>query len=222
MLLSEQNSHTNSSKKTIRKVKLERTFRQRSNLYHNYYKRSGHYSFIGKNLLRVIVVISLFSLGAWAVTNYIVDLNTVMAYLTGNAPNWVIVSTLYISESTIGLAPPDLYIFWAKTLQSPYMMVLWLALASYIGGVTAYFIGNQLFKLPKIKHWVNVKFDEQFKIFKKYSGLFIIISALAPLPFSWVSIVSGVVKYPIGWYLLFALSRIVRFFVYAYFFFRVV
>lgn len=204
-----------------RKNKTARTLWERSYLYHYYYKRTGRYTFIGKNLFRVILVIAVFALAVWFITNYVIDINEVMGYITENFPSWIIVGTLYLSESVLGFAPPDLYILWAQSLASPYLMVFYLSLASYFGGITSYALGTQLYRLPSVRKWVNGKFDEQFKTFKKFGGLLIIISALAPLPFSWVSIVSGVVRYPFTTYLLFALSRILRFFLYAYVFFSV-
>lgn len=215
------NSEAPQNGKQIKNAKTQRTLWQRSYLYHYYYKKTGRYGFIGKNLFRVIMVLTLFAIGVWLITNYVVDLDQVMTYITNNFSVWVILATLYLSESFIGLAPPDFYIIWAQSLANPYLMVFYLSLASYFGGVTAYIIGTQMYRVPQIQNWVNIKFAEQFKTFKKFGSLLIIISALAPLPFSWVSVVSGVVRYPFKTYLLMGLSRIIRFFIYAYVFFSV-
>ena len=200
----------------------ERTFKENTFRYHNYFKRTGRYRFVGKNLLRLFGIIAAFGLGAWIVTEYIIDLDTVMEFIFQNLPHWVIVLTLFLSESVIGVLPPDLYIFWAKTLPEPYLMVFILSMASYLGGCLSYWVGRFLNKVPRIRKWVHVKFEEQFKTFRKYGGLFIFISALTPLPFAWVSVVSGVVRYPFWMYLLMALSRIIRFFGYAYVFYLIV
>lgn len=216
-------SHTDqpSSLEGKKRLKSGRTIAKKSAIYHYHYKKTGRYGFIGKNLIRVIAVIVLFAVAVWFTTNYVIDLKELTGYVTSNFPTWLIITTLFASESFIGLAPPDVFIIWAGHLPSPYLMVLYLSLASYLGGVVAYFIGQQLYRVPTVKKWVNVKFEKQFKTFKKFSGLLIIVSALAPLPFSWVSVVSGVVKYPLSTFLLLALSRIARFFLYAYIFFSV-
>ncbi len=210
------------SAKGTKKPKSERTIAKKSAIYHYHYKKTGHYSFIGKNLLRVIAVLAIFGVAIWYTTNHIIDLEEVTNYITSTYPSWLIVTILFASESFIGLAPPDVFIVWAGHLPSPYLMVFYLSLASYFGGVVAYFIGQQLYRMPTVKDWVNIKFEKQFKTFKKFSGLLIIVSALAPLPFSWVSVVSGVVKYPLNTFLLLALSRIIRFFLYASIFFKVI
>ncbi len=172
-------------------------------------------------MLRVIAIIVLFTLAVWFTTNYIIDLKEVTNYITSTFPTWIIIAILFASESFIGLAPPDMFIIWAGHMPSPYLLVFYLSLASYLGGVVAYLIGTQLYRVPIVHKWVDVKFEKQFKTFKKFSGLLIIVSALAPLPFSWVSVVSGVVRYPFKTFLLLALSRILRFFLYAFAFFAV-
>ncbi|MEQ9262262.1 MAG: VTT domain-containing protein [Owenweeksia sp.] len=215
-----EQDHTSGSEDN-KPVKPERTFVENTFRYHYYFKRTGRYRFVGKNLLRVLLVIVAFAVGAWLVTTYVIDLDTVMSFIFNRFSKWTVVTTLFISESVIGLLPPDLYIFWAKTLPNPYLMVLILALASYLGGIISYLVGNQLYKLPRVKQWVHIRFAEQFTTFRKYGGLLIFISAMAPLPFSWVSVVSGVVKYPFTKYLIIALSRILRFFLYAFVFYQV-
>lgn len=135
-------------------------------------------------------------------------------------PNWLIVGTLFISECFTGILPPDMYILWAKSLSYPYFMVFILALSSYIGGMVSWYTGTQLHRLKKVKQWVDIKFAEQFETFKKYGGLVIFISALTPLPFSPVSVVAGMVGYPFRLYWIVALSRFLRFFLYAYVFYQ--
>ncbi|HBF21620.1 MAG TPA: hypothetical protein DDW81_16090 [Cryomorphaceae bacterium] len=217
--MAEDRSTPQSNKKKAGKP--DRSFMEHTYRYHYYFKRTGRYRFVGKNLLRVFGVIAAFAAGAWFVTTYLIDLDTVMNFIFNRFPKWVVVGTLLLSESVIGLLPPDLYIFWAKTLPNPYAMVLVLSLVSYAGGVISYFVGTQLYKIPRVKQWVHVRFAEQFLAFRKYGGLLIFISAMAPLPFSWVSVVSGVVKYPLLKFLLIALSRLLRFFLYAFVFYQV-
>ncbi len=135
-------------------------------------------------------------------------------------PNWLIVGTLFLSECFTGILPPDMYIIWAKSLPHPYFMVFILALSSYVGGIISWFIGTQLHRLKRVKQWVHIRFSEQFKTFKKYGGLVIFISALTPLPFSPVSVVAGMVEYPFRLYWLVALSRFLRFFLYAFVFYQ--
>jgi membrane protein YqaA with SNARE-associated domain len=51
--------------------------------------------------------------------------------------------------------------------------------------------------------------------FNKWGGLLIIIAALFPLPWGVTCSVAGLMKYPRKKFLLYALTRIVRFYIYA-------
>lgn len=194
---------------------------EQSYRYHNYFKRTGRYSFIGKNLLRLLLVLGSFALVVWLTTTYLIDIDRMEELIFSHLPNWLIITTLFLSECFTGILPPDMFILWAKTFEHPYLIVLILASSSYIGGIVSWSIGMQLHRLGRVKQWVHIKFAEQFKTFKKYGGLVIFISALTPLPFSPVSVVAGMVQYPFRSYLLVALSRFVRFFLYAYVFYQV-
>ncbi len=190
------------------------TFLGKTWIYHRVFRLSGHYRFIGKNLLNLLLVIAIFTGIIWLI-NYLVDLKSMMNYVSSRYPTWIVVMTLFISESFTGILPLDFYIVWSTTLENPYLMLFILAASSYTGGIISWIIGTQLHKLPRVQNWIHVKFAERFLTFKKYGGLLIFISAMAPLPFSPISVVAGAVHYPFIRYLLIALSRFLRFFLYA-------
>jgi membrane protein DedA with SNARE-associated domain len=50
---------------------------------------------------------------------------------------------------------------------------------------------------------------------EKWGGLVIIMAALFPLPFAMISTIAGIVKYPFKTYLLYGLTRYIRFYLYA-------
>jgi membrane protein YqaA with SNARE-associated domain len=205
------------------KVRPERSLRETGKLYHNFLKRTGRYSFIGKNLVRLILVLGGFGVAAWLLSAYVLDVDALTTYISNNFPVWMIVGTLFLSESLLGLMPPDAFIVWVNESFSPaWPMILLLATASYAGGVISWFIGKWLYRFPRVKEWVHIKFSSQFLLFRKYGGLLIFIAAMTPLPFSPVSIVAGVVNYRFARYLIMALSRFLRFFLYAYIFDQVV
>ena len=199
----------------------EISFTRKSYRYHNYFKRTGRYKFVGKNLLRLLLVITAFAVAVWLFTTYVLDLSQLEEMIFSRLPNWLIFLTLFLSECFTGILPPDMFILWAKTFEHPYLIVFVLALSSYIGGIVSWFIGTQIHRLKKVKLWVDFKFSEQVKLFKRYGGLVIFISALTPLPFSPVSVVAGMVDYPFRLYWIVALSRFLRFFLYAYVFYQI-
>ncbi len=195
----------------------DKDFLKRSNLTHEYYKRKGGYRFLGRNFLKLLIFLALAAAGLYAFSEYVLDINSVTDYIFKRFEPWFIVLTLFISESFTGILPPDLYILWAAdaALLDPWILVFLLATVSYLGGVISYAYGTQLIKIRWVHRYVNEKFAEQFEQIRRFGGLLIFIAAITPLPFSPISMVAGVVKFPFRKYLFVALSRFVRFFLYA-------
>jgi membrane protein DedA with SNARE-associated domain len=193
----------------------DKDFFKRSNLTHEYYKRKGGYTFLGRNFVKLLIFLGIGAAGLYAFSTWVLDINSVTERIFEQFNTWLIVGTLLLSESFTGILPPDLYIIWAKSWDYPYLMVFILASVSYLGGVISYAYGTQLVKFKSIDRFVHVKFAEQFMQIRRFGGLLIFIAAMAPLPFSPISVVAGVVQFPFRKYLWVALSRYVRFFLYA-------
>ncbi len=195
--------------------KNKRDLGERSRLYHHYYKRTGGYTFLGKNLIKLLLVLGILGAVLYVLTSYVIDLNTIMCDWFTRLPEALIVGTLFLSETFLGLLPPDMYIIWAKSLPNTYIMVFILALSSYIGGLISYGYGSLLYKIPTIEYWVEDKFSKQFTQVRKFGGLLVFLAAMAPLPFSPVSVVAGMVRFPFRLFWTIALARFARFFLYA-------
>lgn len=131
-------------------------------------------------------------------------------------------SVFFLSETVLGLIPPDLFIIWAKQFTSPYAVVALLAGLSYGGGLLAYFMGVKLLKINRLSHVVNVKFAKQFTMLRSWGGLIIIVAALLPLPYSTMCLGAGMMKYSFKSLMLLGMFRIVRFFAYALVLYQVV
>jgi membrane protein YqaA with SNARE-associated domain len=96
--------------------------------------------------------------------------------------------------------------------ETPLMMLALLGCISYLGGVISYHIGVWLSGRPKIKAYTEKKLVNYIKFVKKWGGAFIVIAALFPFsPFSMVVIALSLLKYPYKWFLILALTRLVRF-----------
>jgi len=132
-----------------------------------------------------------------------------------------------ISESFLGLIPPDFFIVWTKQLGSeigvnPWLLTFVLASLSYLGGMISYFIGMRLIHIPKIHDWAIEKYGELFQNLKKWGGFFVVISALLPIPFSIVLMVCGITGYPFKWAAYLSIFRFFRFGLYALFLFTLI
>jgi len=147
--------------------------------------------------------------------------NAMLDSLVTNYSSKVIFSFFLLSETILGLVPPEIFIAWASKFGNPWLYLFILASLSYLGGVIAYFIGNRLFLIPAVKNHIENKIAIHIKNLKKWGGLFVFIGAMLPLPHSIVSLACGMVKYDFKNYLFWALFRYVRFIIYALIIFQI-
>jgi len=195
--------------------------RERFRLYHRFLKFKGIYGLAWRSALRLVIIASIIAVILILAQLFINNLyGKIDIFLkTWNTPTTLI--SFYISETLLGLIPPDFFIVWAGNTSHPIFMLNVLAITSYIGGVGSFFIGRWIRHFPKINRWLEKKFAEHFTQIKKYGAFLIVFSALFPLPFSTVSMVAGMVNYPTKPFLLFGLSRLFRFYLYALVLFHV-
>ncbi|MFN4298481.1 MAG: YqaA family protein [Thermaurantimonas sp.] len=191
-------------------------------LLHYVNKKKGFYTFLSQNIWKLIITIAIFMAIFWVLTHFVFDFNHFVCTHLNQYPAWLIMGILFLSECFTGILSPDVFIVWAKSFEHPYRIVFILASLSYIGGVISYSYGRLLYNIPMVKYWIDEKFQQQFRLLKKFGGVLIVISALAPLPFSPTSVVTGAVRYPFKSYLLLATTRYLRFYGYAWFLFLVV
>jgi membrane protein YqaA with SNARE-associated domain len=131
----------------------------------------------------------------------------------------LIYMTFFVSEVVVGIIPPEFFMLWALHNHSftQYMaIVTLLATLSYMAGVIAYMAGRYLSSY-KIFRYLRRRFLKKLeRLFYQYGMPLIIVSALTPLPFSGTSLLVGSSRYPLNKYLLYSLSRYLRFVLYAY------
>ncbi len=204
--------------KTINNKK-KRTFKKNLELYHNYYKRTGLYKFLGINFLKLILILASI-IALILLLDYFIDFKArqdeMQHFVERHNPLFVF-SFFLGTESLMGLIPPDIFIVWAKARfpENAYFIVGILGTLSYIGGINAYFLGILVRRFPKVEKYVQKKYEKNFELIKKWGGIVIIMAALFPLPFAMISTVAGIVKYPFKPFLLYGLTRYIRFFLYA-------
>ncbi len=183
---------------------------KRGHIYHVYHRRNGTYRFVIENSLKLLLTIAIIVGVVYLINEYVLDLSVITTYITEHYNKPTVLAIFYLSEATLGLLAPELYIGWIQSLDYKWIWLALIALISYAGGVTAYFLGTKLHKLPRIHTWVDIKFAQQFHQIKKFGGLLIVIAALTPLPYSPICIISGVIDYPFKRFLILVMSRFVR------------
>ena len=187
----------------------------RLNKYHVFYKRKGVYSYFFKNLVKVLIGMGLLLLILFMFQYFVPDFNAQLeAMLTHFKPLSILI-VFFLSESILGLIPPDIFIIWAQNFSFPYAMVGLLAFISYLGGAVSYLIGTYIGRIPAVEIWLNKKFESSFDQIKKWGGILIVFAALFPLPFSPVCMAAGTIRFPLATFFILGTFRFVRFFLYA-------
>jgi len=185
-------------------------------------REKGVYGYMWKTALKIILIYLAVMIPAVLIGKYLLDFDTVFKFITNRFHDWSILIVFLLSESFLGMIPPDLFLIWSAKFASPLLMATILGVLSYIGGAFSYLIGYLLTKRKRIKVYSERVLYNYIGMVRKWGGAFIIISALFPFsPFSMVVISVSLFKYPFRLYLLFGLSRIVRFIVQGIFYMHV-
>jgi membrane protein YqaA with SNARE-associated domain len=182
---------------------------------------------LASNLLKLVLAIAILIGALFLMESYVISIKEIFSLLVLNVSTGLVFAVFVISESFLGLLPPDLFILWSKELSSllhwnPWWLLGLLALLSYIGGMISYFLGMRIIHIPSIHNWSFKKYGALFANLKKWGGFFVVVSALLPVPFAVVMLICGATKYPLKWAAFLALFRFVRFFGYALFLFELV
>ena len=184
-------------------------------VYYIYYRRTGLYRFLIINFIKLIIVFAAIFVGFYMLEKYIIDIKDILPAVFEKMPQLWVYLSFYVSESIIGLIPPDFLILWAEGFNNSFLVLLILALISYLGGITAYFLGILLLKVDFLKEYIEKRYKKQGILIKKWGGALIIIAALFPLPWGVICTLSGLVKFPVRTFLIFALVRLFRFHLYS-------
>ncbi|WP_298371091.1 short-chain dehydrogenase [uncultured Lutibacter sp.] len=200
--------------KTQKKSKIE--------LLHQYYSYTGFYAFIGKSLKKALWPVVIVIIALLLFNNYVYNVNEGLKHFTDTFTDIQVFTVFFLSESFLGLIPPEIFIAWSKKTSEPIFNLVLLAFISYVGGVISFFIGKAILTIEKVKNYFETKMSKHLKNTKKWGGFLIVVGALLPVPFSITCLAAGMIKYPIKGVLLFGLLRFARFAIYAAAIFQVV
>jgi len=190
--------------------------------YHFFYHRKGFYRFLRSLTVKFVGVMAVILLGLLLFERLTPGISFYFDRYSTAFSEELVFTFFFISETILGLVPPDLFIVWAKKFSSPYTVVALLAILSYAAGLLAYYFGLRLVALERLKHYIHVKFEKQFSMLRSWGGLIIVVAALFPLPFSTMCLGAGMLKYSFRSLALLGVFRIARFFAYAAVLYQVV
>ena len=187
---------------------------RRWSLVHRYYKITRFYSFLKSTAYQAFFMVVIFVLLLMAVNFFIIDINLLINNILETYSPKIVILCFLISESILGLIPPEIFILWSSKSDSPVLFLFALATVSYIGGAVSYFIGMRISLMPAVSQHVARNIKQHIINLRKWGGLFIVLGAISPIPHSIVSIGAGLIDYKFKYYLLWSLFRYLRFVIY--------
>ncbi|MFD0988721.1 YqaA family protein [Mariniflexile jejuense] len=197
-----------------------KTEKKRWKLLHQYYSYTGFYNFVWQAVKKALPFIILIVAAIYVVNHYY-DINAALVHLTETLPAYGVLGFFFISETILGLVPPEIFIAWAGKMDYPWLFLGLLASLSYLGGLVSYYIGHIITKIPKVHNYLEVKMAKQLKNSKKWGGFLIVVGALLPLPFSISCMAAGIIEFPFKNVALYGALRFLRFLIYGLVIFHV-
>jgi membrane protein YqaA with SNARE-associated domain len=187
-------------------------FLNRLKHHHKRNKEKGVYGYMWMTGLKIVLIYLAVMVPVVLIAKHLIDINAVFRFITDHLSDSLVFIVFFISESFLGMIPPDLFVIWSAKFNSPFLFLTIFGVLSYIGGAISYLIGYWLSKRKRIKAYSERVLDKYIGMARKWGGAFIIIAALFPFsPYSMVVIAVSLLKYPFKYYLIFGISRILRF-----------
>ncbi|ULC58210.1 VTT domain-containing protein [Flaviramulus sp. BrNp1-15] len=194
--------------------------KSRLQLLHQYYNYTGFYKFVWNAIVKALPYV-IAIVAAVYIINHFFDINKALTQLTEILPAYGVLSFFFVSETLLGLVPPEIFIAWAGKMYSPWFYLGLLAFLSYGGGLLAYWMGRTITKIPSVHNYLEVKMEKQLKNSKKWGGFLIVVGALLPLPFSISCIAAGLIEFPFKNVMAYGSLRLLRFAIYGIIIFNV-
>lgn len=186
-----------------------------------YYRITKFYAFLKEIALKALWATIFFVAAIFLVDYFLIDIELLLTNFVEHYSMPLILSVFYVSETLLGLLPPEIFIAWSSRAASPWFMLFVIATLSYLGGITAYFIGQRLLKFPAIHDHIKYHIAKHLVSLRKWGGFLVFVGAMLPIPHSIVSLACGFIRFNFTHYLLWALFRYLRFFLYALVIFRI-
>lgn len=188
--------------------------KNRLQLLHQYYVYTGFYTFLKDALKKALPPILLVVAAIVIIHFFVIDLNTALQYVIDNYSNLLVLTLFFVSESILGIIPPELFIAWSDKTSNPILYLSLIAILSYAGGAVSYFTGRAALKIPSVHNYLEVKMEKHLKNARKWGGFLILVGALLPLPFAVASLAAGMIRFEFKYWALFGLARFVRYAIY--------
>lgn len=189
---------------------------------HDHYRKRGFYRYVARNVLLIVAVYALLVLVVYLTGRYLIDFSALFEGMLDPLSDRLVIMVFFASESFTGLVPVDLFVIWTQKFDHPVPWLVLLGVLSYAGGMVSCQIGRWISRWPKVKAYTERRLRAYIEFVRRWGGAFIVIAALFPFtPFSLVVIAVTLLRYPYKLFLLYALTRLVRFVIQGVLFFDV-
>ncbi len=175
-------------------------------------------NFLLKNLLRGFIYFLLLIL-AFLFVKHNLDTD----YLEQLAPFFdepLIMYGIYTaSELLFDLIPPEVFMMWSLRFEDPgeyALSIAILSVLSYWAAFVGFYVGKHLHGSSVYRFARNKLLPRYDHYVEKYGAFFVIVAAVTPFPYSAISMMVGSADYPTKRYLLYSLTRFLRFAVYSW------
>ncbi len=186
-----------------------------------YYKITKFYSFLKDTSIKAALSFLIIGLVLFVLEYFFLDFEVLIQKMVDTFSAPAIMVVFLISETLLGLIPPEIFIAWSAKTSHPLFLLFLLATMSYAGGVIAYGLGKLLVKVPSVRNYLETKIAVHIVNLRKWGGFFVFVGAMLPVPHSMVSTACGLIGYNFRHYLIWALFRYLRFAIFALVIFRV-
>lgn len=191
---------------------VRKSFIDRLKALHFRNRKRGVYGYMWWTGLKILLLYALIMIPLVLIGKHFINVTALFNFFTDNLSDPFIFIVFLLSESFLGMIPPDIFVIWSAKFNSPFLLLTILGILSYAGGIIAYFIGKWLSGRKRIKAYSERVLNKYITMVRKWGGAFIIIAAIFPFsPFSMVVMAVSLMKYPLSLYLIFGVSRIIRF-----------
>ncbi|SDB86164.1 YqaA family protein [Williamwhitmania taraxaci] len=186
-----------------------------------YYRITKFYPFLKEMAIKGgLTIVGLVALLVF-LEIFFIDINGLLNQLVVSYSPKVILFVFFVSETFLGLLPPEIFIAWSSKSAVPWLLLSIIASLSYLGGIVAYALGKTMLRIPAVKLYLETKIATHIKNLRKWGGFFVVVGAMLPLPHSVVSLACGLIQYKFSHYLMWALFRFLRFGLYALVIFKI-
>ncbi|MDF3819428.1 VTT domain-containing protein [Leptospira sp. 96542] len=131
---------------------------------------------------------------------------------------WGLFWGMVLSDSLPAFVPPDAFLVLAVSGEmDPFFTIFSMSLGSILGGTIAYMIGIYLIPRFHLGRQIVLHYEDKLLPYLRRFGFgAVVLSALTPIPYSWMAYTVGTFKMRYRLFFLGSLFRIVRIGVYYY------